>query len=237
MYSERENRIKQLEYFQKLIGYSYKNQDILTHALTHSSYANENRMGKESSNERLEFLGDSVLSIVVSEFLYKKFSCLSEGELTKMRAGIVCESSLVKCSNRLNVGDYLLLGKGEEITGGRTRTSILSDAFEAIIGSIYIDSGIEKASVFIHSMLDEQMESAAVSGSFIDYKTQLQEKVQKDSSKKVQYELLEEKGPDHNKTFIVQVMIEDDKAGVGEGRSKKEAEQNAAAVALKELRG
>ena len=230
-----DSRKKELDEFQKAIGYYYKDPGILQHALTHSSYSNENKMGKEQSNERLEFLGDSVLSIVVSEYLYKNHTGLTEGELTKKRAAIVCEASLVKCSNKLNIGDYLLLGKGEELTGGRTRISILSDAFEAIIGSIYLDGGMEMASGFIHMMLDEQMKASGKQASFIDYKTRLQEKIQKDTGKKVHYELLEEKGPDHNKQFVVRVIIGDEPAGTGEGRSKKEAEQNAAALALKSL--
>lgn len=230
-----DSRKKELDEFQKAIGYYYKNPGVLLHALTHSSYSNENKMGREQSNERLEFLGDSVLSVVVSEHLYKKHTDLTEGELTKMRAAIVCEASLVKCSNRLHIGDYLMLGKGEELTGGRTRTSILSDAFEAVIGSIYIDGGMEMASSFIHMMLDDQMKASNKQVSFVDYKTRLQEKIQKDSGKKVYYELLEEKGPDHNKLFIVRVIVGDVPAGTGEGKSKKEAEQNAAAIALKSL--
>lgn len=218
-----------------VLRYGYSDSNHLILAMTHSSYANENKHERLSSNERLEFLGDAVLNIIISDFIYKNYSSLSEGELTKARASIVCEPSLAKCANALELGKYLMLGKGEENTGGRTRISILSDAFEAIIGSIYIDGGMEKAREFVLAIMKETITSSINGASFIDYKTQLQEVIQKTGDQKIQYEILEEKGPDHNKLFIVQVKVSDKAMGSGEGKSKKEAEQNAASVALIKL--
>lgn len=217
---------------QNKISYDFNDIQNLVLALTHSSYANENKNEKLHSNERLEFLGDAVLNIIISDKLYKDYPKLSEGEMTKARATIVCEQSLVKCAHDIELGRYLLLGKGEENTGGRSRISILSDAFEALIGSIYIDGGFVKARNFVLSRLGRLIDDAIKGLISIDYKTQLQEKVQKDGEIKISYEILDEKGPDHNKIFISQVRIGDRIMGKGEGRSKKEAEQSAARAAL-----
>lgn len=226
-----------IDKLQNIIGYTFKDRNNIVLALTHSSFANENKTERLSSNERLEFLGDAVLNIVISEYIYRNREQLSEGEMTKIRASIVCESSLMKCANAIELGKYLLLGKGEEITGGRFRTSILSDAFEALIGSIYLDSGLEQARGFIYSAMNEILGGSKKDEIFMDYKTQLQEIIQKNSELKVQYEILEEKGPDHNKHFVVCVRVAEKELGIGEGRSKKEAEQNAARVACGMLLG
>lgn len=218
--------------FEKIIDYTFKNKDNIILALTHSSYANENKNKKISSNERLEFLGDAILNITISEKIYKEFPELAEGDLTKTRASIVCEQALMKCSNNLKVGKYLLLGKGEEQTGGRTRMSILSDAFEALLGAIYIDGGMENVKNFIYKQMDGIINDAAKGIINIDYKTQLQENIQKSGETRIIYEIVDEKGPDHNKIFVSQIKVADKVIGVGEGKSKKEAEQNAAKAAL-----
>ena len=224
-----ETQIKSIE---NTIGYCYKDKNNLILAITHSSYAYEKKNEKLCSNERMEFLGDAVLNIAISEYIYSNHSHLSEGEMTKTRASIVCEGSLMNCANSIELGKYILLGRGEETTGGRTRTSVLSDAFEALIGSIYLDGGLAPAKNFIYSIMHEIITNAISGISVIDYKTQLQELAQKSIDQKIQYETLEEKGPDHFKFFIVQVKVADRVLGKGEGRSKKEAEQNAARIAI-----
>jgi ribonuclease-3 len=228
------NNIGELE---NKIDYVFKNKQNLILALTHSSFANESRKEKLASNERLEFLGDAVLNIVISEMIYLQHNKLNEGEMTKVRANIVCESSLVKCANDIQLGEYLLLGKGEEATGGRTRASILSDAFESLIGAIYLDGGIESARKFISTTMKHLLEDSVSGVIFLDYKTQLQELIQKSGEHKISYEVLKEKGPDHNKLFVSQVVIDEKVMGTGEGRSKKEAEQKAAKAALKKKLG
>ena len=224
-----ESKIKLLE---NTLGYCYRDKNFLTLAITHSSFANELKSNKLSSNERIEFLGDAVLNIAISEYIYINYKHLSEGEMTKARASIVCEGSLANCANAMNLSEYLLLGKGEEVSGGRTRVSILSDAFEAIIGSIYLDGGFETAKKFIYKMMTEIIATAIKGDSFVDYKTKLQELAQKKAFNKIQYEIIEEKGPDHDKLFEIQVIIGDVVMGNGTGKSKKEAEQNAAKVAI-----
>lgn len=217
--------------FEANIGYKFTNKKLLIEALTHSSYANEHKKDKVKDNERLEFLGDSVLDLVVSEFLYKKHNNLSEGDLSKLRASIVCEAFLLKASKQINLGDFILLGKGEEMTGGRERASILADAFEAVIGAVYIDGGLESAKDFINNFIILFMES--LSGTIIeDYKTHLQEIIQKDSKKPLTYRVINEEGLDHNKHFEVEVRHDGKVLGVGSGRTKKEAEQKAAFAAL-----
>lgn len=225
------------ELLEKVIGYTYKDKGHLHLAVSHSSYAHESRNAKLQSNERLEFLGDAVLNITISEHLYKEYPHLAEGELTKARASIVCESSLVKCANRIGLGNYLLLGKGEELSGGRERTSILSDAFEALIGSIYLDGGMERAKAFILTSLEDQIVQYVQGLATGDFKTLLQEMVQKSGDRKVSYEIIDEKGPDHNKVFVSQIRVGTEVMGTGEGRSKKEAEQNAARKALDSMQG
>jgi ribonuclease-3 len=224
--------MKNVSELENVIDYTFKNKKNILLAMTHSSFANENKNVKLSSNERLEFLGDAVLNIVISEAIYLKYSNLTEGEMTKVRANIVCEPSLMKCANEIHIGNFLLLGKGEELTGGRTRTSILSDAFEALIGAIYLDGGMKNAKMFIHSRMGKLIEDSVKGFIFMDFKTQLQEMVQKDGEKKIVYEIIDEKGPDHEKTFIVQVKVMEKVLGVGNGKSKKEAEQAAAKSAL-----
>jgi ribonuclease-3 len=229
------DNIRNLQGLETVIGYNFKDRMNLLLALTHSSYANEKRCEGLNSNERLEFLGDSVLNIVTSEFIYKNFPSLPEGEMTKTRASIVCEGSLMKCAAKIMLGNHILLGRGEENTGGRSRTSILSDAFEALIGAIYLDGGLKEAAAFIHSSMSELFNVSGNSEIFVDYKTQLQEIIQKSGEQKVNYRIIEEKGPDHNKQFVARISVGDMILGDGEGKSKKEAEQNAAKVAMNKL--
>ncbi len=191
--------------FQSIIRYSFQEVNLLMEALTHSSYANERKNKNVLYNERLEFLGDSVLGLVISDHLFKNHSDLPEGELTKIRAKIVCEPTLSECAKSIKIGKYLFLGKGEEATGGRDRTSILADAYEALIGSIYMDGGLESSKDFIMSVMETIIEDAVDGKIFIDYKTHLQELLQNDNSITIAYEIVDEKGPDHNKTFFAQV--------------------------------
>lgn len=216
------------------IGYHFSDASILLHALTHSSYANEMRLDKHKNNERLEFLGDAVLELVTSEYVYKKYSDLSEGDLTKLRASIVCEQTLSACARDLNIGQYLMLGKGEDISGGRKRDSILSDALEAVIGAIYLDGGFTNAKEFIKVFILEDLKGKDL---FFDSKTILQEIIQNDSNKqKLRYKLISEEGPDHNKVFTIAVCIGNEEIGFGTGRTKKAAEQEAANQAIQKLR-
>lgn len=224
--------MEQLKEFQKKIGYQFQQEGLLRQALTHSSYANEHRMKKLSDNERLEFLGDAVLEIVTSDFLYHEHTDVPEGELTRVRASIVCEQTLAFCTRALNLGDYLFLGKGEDQTGGRKRKSILSDAFEAIIGAIYLDGGFANAKEFIHRFILKDLENKKL---FFDSKTILQEIVQANFKEVISYHLIGEEGPDHNKIFRVAVHIGEEEYGVGEGRTKKAAEQEAAYISILKL--
>ena len=206
---------------------------LLSQALTHSSYANEKHMKKGSDNERLEFLGDAVLEIVSSEFLYLNYPKLPEGDLTKMRASLVCEPTLAFCTRQLNLGDYLLLGKGEDMTGGRKRKSILSDALEAVIGAIYLDGGFASAKEFILKFILTDIEHKQL---FYDSKTILQEVVQASYKEELCYRLVGEEGPDHDKHFMVEAWIGEMLIGKGEGHTKKAAEQEAAYQALLKLK-
>ena len=217
------------------LGYSFRNRALLETALTHSSYANENRASGIVCNERLEFLGDSVLGVTVADFLYRHFPDMPEGRMTRLRAELVCEQSLHRVALELHLGDYLCLGKGEEHNGGRKRASILSDAVEAVIAAMYLDAGMETAAGFIHRCLLDDVR-AIETPTFTDYKTSLQELVQRHSGQVLSYELVGEEGPDHAKTFRVQVCLNGDPIGRGIGRTKKEAEQAAAANALEALR-
>lgn len=225
--------MENIEKLQEIIGYRFKKPELLRQALSHSSYANEKKL-PSGSNERLEFLGDSVLSIVVSDYLYKSLN-VAEGELTKLRASLVCEKSLHIFAQQINLGEFLLLGKGEENTGGRERPSILADAFEAVIAAIYLDGGMEPASKHILRFMPDDLRHAG-KPAFSDFKTVLQEIVQKNPEEKVEYVLIGEEGPDHNKRFVVEVCLNGQVIGKGKGRSKKEAEQLAAKEAL-ELMG
>ena len=211
--------------FEEKIGYQFQDQSLLTQALTHSSYANERHLGKQADNERLEFLGDAVLEIVTSEFLFHRYPKHPEGELTRLRASMVCEPTLAFCTKEMELGKYLLLGKGEEQTGGRERKSILSDALEAVIGSIYLDGGFANAKEFIFRFVLNDIEHKQL---FYDSKTILQELVQGNFSQELHYHLLSEEGPDHDKKFVVEARIGTDVYGQGVGRTKKGAEQDAA---------
>ena len=215
--------------FQEKIGYHFNNQNLLKQALTHSSFANERRMSKLSNNERLEFLGDAVLEITSSEFLFEKYPNYPEGELTRLRASLVCEQTLAFCTRELEIGKYLLLGKGEELTGGRERKSILSDALEAVIGAIYLDGGFANAKEFIYRFILNDIEKKQL---FFDSKTILQEIVQGKHEGELRYQLIDESGPDHDKKYVVQVLVGQKVLGQGEGKTKKSAEQEAAYKAL-----
>ena len=216
------------------IRYHFSDPGILFHALTHSSYANEIRVEKEKNNERLEFLGDAVLELVTSEYVYKEYGDLTEGDLTKLRASIVCEQTLSFCARDLNIGEFLLLGKGEDNSGGRERDSILSDALESIIGAIYLDGGFTNAKEFIKSFILEDLKNIDL---FFDSKTILQEIIQNDNNQlKLRYKLISEEGPDHNKNFTIAVCVGNDEIGCGVGRTKKAAEQEAAFQAIQKLR-
>ncbi|MEG2983429.1 MAG: ribonuclease III [Peptostreptococcaceae bacterium] len=219
--------------FEEIIKYKFKNKAYILEALTHSSYSNENKTF--SFNERLEFLGDSVLGIVISDFLFQNETELPEGELTKLRANIVCEESLSDVAKHLNLGRHILLGRGEEATGGRDRVSILADAFEAVIAAIYLDGGIESAKVFVLENMEEIIQDSVKGRIFRDYKTHLQEVIQSQGESNIIYNLVEEIGPDHNKRFVMEVKLNDEILGSGEGKSKKEAEQSAAKQALRRM--
>lgn len=215
------------------IGYRFRNPVFLKQALTHSSFANEQKINRLGDYERLEFLGDAVLELVSSEFLFREHPKVPEGELTKMRASMVCEPALAFCAGDLELGKFILLGKGEENTGGRNRDSIISDVMEALIGAIYLDGGMEPAKAFINRFILSDLENKRL---FYDSKSNLQELIQGKLKKEFHYELLEESGPEHDKVFIVELFMEEESLGKGSGRSKKAAEQQAAYKALLLLR-
>ncbi|MBE6783183.1 MAG: ribonuclease III [Ruminococcaceae bacterium] len=216
-----------MQEFENLIGYSFKDKTLLLKALSHSSFANEKHSPKDS-NERLEFLGDSVLGFITAEYYYKN-STLPEGELTRLRAATVCEKALYEFSKEIELSRFLFLGKGEDLTGGRERPSINSDAFEAIIAAIYLDGGIDEAKRFVLRFVEKHAKNH---GSTKDYKTKLQEVIQKNPEEKVEYVLVGESGPDHDKRFEVEVHLNSNIIGKGIGKSKKNAEQEAAREAL-----
>ena len=224
--------MSKLTELEQVIGYEFNEQRLLQQALTHSSFANEKHMKKLSDNERLEFLGDAVLEVVSSEFLYKEHTDLPEGDLTKLRASIVCEPTLALCTREIDLGKYLYLGKGENLTGGRGRKSILSDALEAVIGAIYLDGGIEPARAFVLRFIPHKVDVAVAGGAFKDYKTMLQEIVQKNKQETLEYRLAGQSGPDHDKRFTMELLLNSNVFASGTGRSKKEAEQLAAKKAL-----
>ena len=207
------------------IGYVFQNKKLLMLALTHSSYANDLRKGKMNNNERLEFLGDAVLELVSSETLFQRYADKPEGDLTKIRASIVCEPTLAYCAEAINLGSYLFLGKGEDATGGRNRNSVVSDAMEAVIGAIYLDGGFASAKEYIHRFILNDIEHKQL---FYDSKTILQEIIQSRQDGELSYEILKEEGPDHNKSFEVRALVGDQEIGRGKGRTKKAAEQLAA---------
>ena len=221
--------MKTIKEFQEVIGYEFENESLLRQALTHSSYANEKHMKKLSDNERLEFLGDAVLEAVSSEFLFLNYRDLPEGDLTRLRASMVCEPTLAYCTKEIDLGSYIYLGKGEDMTGGRTRKSVLSDALEAVIGAIFLDGGFDAAKAFVLRYIMTDIEHKRM---FYDSKTILQEVVQGNYKESLHYELISEEGPDHDKQFSVEARIGDKVIGAGTGHTKKAAEQEAAYQAL-----
>lgn len=228
------NEFRQKELEQK-IGYSFRKSAMLMQAMSHSSYVNEHKALSLPDNERLEFLGDAVLEVISSDFLYHHYPELPEGKLTKLRASIVCEPTLALCAKAFDLEDYLLLGKGEELTGGRTRNSIISDALEALIGAIYLDGGFANAKEFVERFILTDIEHKKL---FYDSKTILQEIVQRDYKEdEIKYVVTGEEGPDHAKRFIVEVRIGQRAAGTGKGSTKKAAEQEAAYHAIIGLKG
>ena len=214
---------------EKKLGYSFKDIGLLNTALSHSSYANENKKSGEACNERLEFLGDSILGVVTADYLYKNFPDMPEGQMTKTRSELVCEHSLHRVAQDLNLGKYLRLGKGEEMGGGRERPSIMADAVEAILAAVYLDGGISEAAKIIKKYILVGVEGGIKNH---DYKTTLQEIVQRKNGQSLKYEMIDSKGPDHAKVFTFCVMLNGEPIGEGTGRTKKEAEQNAAKKAL-----
>lgn len=222
-----------MEELEKNIGYTFKNKELLKKALTHTSYAYEHGI---ESNEKLEFLGDSILEFISSTYLFANYSKLKEGEMTKVRATVVCEKSLYKVAKMHNFSDFLYLGKSERQSGGENRPAILADSVEAVIAAIYLDGGIEKAQKFIIENLKEEIEIASKNVGKKDYKTVLQEKLQKHGEVEIKYTILREIGPDHDKTFEAQVECNNKKLATGIGKSKKQAEMEAAKEALNKLK-
>ncbi len=218
-------KLKELE---EKIGYEFKKKELLRQALTHSSFSNEQKINKYKNYERLEFLGDAVLELLSSQFFFETYPDMPEGDMTRMRSSMVCELALAWCARDISLGDYLLLGKGEEATGGRTRDSIISDVMEALIGALYLDGGLERANAFVKRYILSDLENKQL---FYDSKTLLQEQVQKEGRTLI-YELVSETGPDHDKVFVMEARIDGQVAGRGEGRNKKSAQQQAAYQAL-----
>ena len=224
------DRNASLRMLQERIGYSFQNIILLEQAVSHSSYINEHRRIRHTDNERLEFLGDAVLELTTSDYLYHEYPQMPEGEMTKLRASLVCEPTLAMCARAISLPEHLLLGKGEELTGGRGRDSVVSDALEAVIGAIYLDGGFEKAKTFVRRFILNDIENKKL---FFDSKTYLQEIVQMEyKNEEIRYELIREEGPDHAKLFVMQVKIGDRMLGEGTGSTKKGAEQEAAYNAL-----
>ncbi len=219
---------------EKKIGYKFKDISLLNTALTHSSYANENHT---RNNERLEFLGDSVLSIIISEFIYKRMENVNEGDLSKFRATLVCERSLAEVAQKISLNELVFLGRGEDRTGGRKRPSVISDAFEAVLGSIYLDAGFDAARDWLLPLMADKIEDVLAGKLYRDYKTTLQEIVQKDGKGSVKYRTVSEEGREHERRFTVQVVINGEPCNTATGHSKKEAEQAAAKLAIDDLTG
>ena len=224
-----------MQELERKLNYTFRNPALLSEALSHSSYANEHRTAHLNSNERLEFLGDSVLGFVTAEFLFVQHPDLPEGDLTRIRAALVCEQSLYEVARKLELGKYLKLGRGEEAGGGRERTSILADATEAVFAAVYLDGGITAATQLIHRVLLDVEREEVVEERRKDYKTALQELVQRQADQVLTYRMIGEQGPDHAKTFQAEVLLNGEPLGTGSGHSKKEAEQAAAKAALKIL--
>ena len=229
------NRIENiLKDFEKKLGYKYKKISLLENALTHSSYANEGKSKgrKTESNERLEFLGDTVLALITSEYIYLNLKDFKEGELTKVRASVVCEDSLFNFAESIGLGEVLFLGNGEIASNGRRRKSILADAFEAVLGSVFLDGGITAAKKFLLNFIEKAVGDIVKEGDVKDYKSLLQQIIQQNNGEILEYNLIRESGPDHEKLFEVQAVLNNNVVGEGKGRSKKAAEQNAAKEAL-----
>lgn len=219
---------------EQLLNIEFCNIEVIKQAFTHSSYVNEHRDILTSDNERLEFLGDAVLELGVSQYLYRKFPNMPEGEMTKLRAAIVCEPSLEAFARSLNLGEHILLGKGEEMTGGRNRPALLADVFEAFLGALYLDQGFDIALNFLEKHVFPKIDTGAFSHG-MDYKSKLQEIVQQDKNQTIEYQIVDERGPSHNKEFVAELLINEKVLGSGIGRTKKEAEQRAAKDALDKL--
>ncbi|MBQ9393612.1 MAG: ribonuclease III [Oscillospiraceae bacterium] len=224
-----------MQTLEQRLGYTFRRKALLQGAMIHSSYANEHRGTGVESNERLEFLGDAVLGLVAGEYLFRRHGDAPEGELTRLRAALVCEGSLHEVAQTLGLGAYLKLGRGEESGGGRTRPSILADAVESVFAAVYLDGGMEAARELIHRVLLCRENDAAVEQRRLDYKTALQERVQRKPGQTLQYEMVDAVGPDHDKTFTFRVLLNGVSIGEGAGRSKKDAEQAAACAALEQL--
>ena len=222
-----------IEELENRIGYQFNNKQLLWQAVTHSSYSNEQKINRKEHYERLEFLGDAVLELVSSDFLFHKYPKLSEGKLTKLRASLVCEPALAACAANIGLGDFILLGRGEETTGGRRRDSITSDVMEAVIGAIYLDGGLKEAENYIKQIVLADLKNKQLTN---DSKTALQEYMQGTLKKEFHYELVAENGPEHNKQFVVEVRLDGKSVGKGQGRTKKAAEQQAAHEALRYLK-
>lgn len=231
-----DKRKQQLQGFCDSLGIRMHDLELLDMALTHTSYAHEAKQTpKPQHNERIEFLGDSVLSVIVSTYMYQNFPDLAEGQLTKLRAHLVCEASLFEYAKKIRLGDYLRLGKGEELSGGRERPSILADAFESVLGAIYLDQGFEKVESYLLTMMRPEIDYICRHGIYNDYKTRLQEFLQRDGDVDISYQLMSSTGPEHNKVFTSEVMVQGRVIGEGKGRTKKDSEQHAAQQALAQL--
>lgn len=231
-----DKRKQQLQSFCDSVGVHMRDLGLLDMALTHTSYAHEARKNpKPQHNERIEFLGDSVLSVIVSTYMYKTFPELAEGQLTKLRAHLVCEGSLYEYSKKIRLGSYLRLGRGEELSGGRERPSILADAFESVLGAIYLDQGLDEARQYLLGLMKREIDYICRHGIYNDYKTRLQEFLQRDGDVDISYQLLDSTGPEHSKVFTSEVLLEGRVIGEGKGRTKKDSEQHAAQQALTQL--
>lgn len=222
---DKQGQLKELE---GKIGYVFRNKKLIKEALTHSSFSNEQKINKYRNYERLEFLGDAVLELLSSRFIFGNYPGMSEGQMTRLRSTMVCETALAFCARDIFLGRYILLGKGEEATGGRERDSILSDVMEAVIGAVYLDGGIDAAEEFVTRFVFSDLENKQL---FYDSKSLLQERVQK-KGKELSYELVAEIGPEHDKIFVVEARIDGETVGKGQGRNKKTAQQQAAYQAL-----
>ncbi len=221
-----------LEILEKSIGYTFKNKKLLKKALTHTSFANERKI---ESNEKLEFMGDSILEFLSSKYIYNNYQNLKEGEMTKVRAEVVCEDSLYKVAKKHNFSDFLYMGKGEILSGGKDKPAILADCVEAIIAAIYYDSNLENAEKFVIENLKDEIEMSTKNVGKKDYKTVLQEELQRNGNVDIKYNVIKTEGPDHDKTFVVEVVCNERRLAIGEGKSKKQAEMQAAKIAIERI--